>query len=407
MLARSYSLGDELPTDYLHLLEKIPTDGRVKLSLQHHGHLLASNPLDYSKYKALAVIDSSQTIAVGLVGLVQAGLFRKHNDEVQTLNLGILSSVRRSPSQTSGLTLKHGLCLLDEICHECSLDALLALVMEDNSKTLQMLKSHRRKHLVSIDLGRLNTLVLSPQRLAKLHLDNDQIEIDRALPQEAQAIVNLSNQPYANRLICPLLSIHDLSHAFNGLSLSDFFVARSKGKVVAALAIWDQRSFRTWKVSGYHGLPEFARYLVNGCSILTGKIPLPKPGSELPYVYAAFCGFNDGYELTATHLLSHASRSLLKEKPAPAILIGLSQANPLCQLLAKYASCSLSSSALLLIPQLTLPQLPEPLYDYSKSRASLKQEEQFSKQEKLARLQELFSGWDKSQADLRIELGLL
>ena len=69
--------------------------------------------------------------------------------------------------------------------------------------------------------------------------------------------------------------------AHRGVSAGDFSVVRQDGRLVAAAAVWDQRSFRQTIVDGYDGLLRHVRPLVSAATSLRRMPPLPSPGSVL------------------------------------------------------------------------------------------------------------------------------
>jgi hypothetical protein len=66
-----------------------------------------------------------------------------------------------------------------------------------------------------------------------------------------------------------------------GIAARDFSVVRQDGRIVAAAAVWDQRSFRQTIVDGYEGWLRHVRPLLNGALALRRMPPLPVPGSVL------------------------------------------------------------------------------------------------------------------------------
>jgi hypothetical protein len=75
--------------------------------------------------------------------------------------------------------------------------------------------------------------------------------------------------------------------ARHGLESNHFHVVREDGRIVAAAALWDQRTFRQVVVDGYGGMLSTVRPALNLFSRVGLAPPLPAPGSILPQAMIA------------------------------------------------------------------------------------------------------------------------
>jgi hypothetical protein len=77
----------------------------------------------------------------------------------------------------------------------------------------------------------------------------------------------------------------DSAERTRGLAPEDFFVIAERGRVVACLALWNQRGFKQAVVQGYG--PKLARWrpLLNVGLRAAGRPTLPRPGQELSLAY--------------------------------------------------------------------------------------------------------------------------
>lgn len=72
------------------------------------------------------------------------------------------------------------------------------------------------------------------------------------------------------------------SLAGHGITPDDFVVLRRKGRIAAAAAVWDQRTFRQAVIDGVTGPFRVAQPFVNGWHRLRGLPPLPRVGDVVP-----------------------------------------------------------------------------------------------------------------------------
>jgi len=67
--------------------------------------------------------------------------------------------------------------------------------------------------------------------------------------------------------------------AAHGIGPSDFVVVRAHGRMVAAAAVWDQRSFRQTRICGYQGALRWSRPFMNVLARAGLAPSLPAPGT--------------------------------------------------------------------------------------------------------------------------------
>jgi len=69
------------------------------------------------------------------------------------------------------------------------------------------------------------------------------------------------------------------------LSLSDFLVARDRGRIVGCLAPWDTSPFKRTRVLGYHGKMAWMRRAYNLGALVRRYPPLPRPGDPFRFAF--------------------------------------------------------------------------------------------------------------------------
>ena len=122
-----------------------------------------------------------------------------------------------------------------------------------------------------------------------------------------------------------------------GLSFEHFFLARRGGRIVGALAAWDQAAIRQTHVERYSSRLAALRPLYNVASALTPLKPLPAPGARIPYLYLSCIAIENDDPALFAGLLRFAYGALRKGRWHYAI-VGLHERDPLAGVLGDYRS---------------------------------------------------------------------
>ncbi|MEQ1565720.1 MAG: hypothetical protein ABMA64_08795 [Myxococcota bacterium] len=94
-----------------------------------------------------------------------------------------------------------------------------------------------------------------------------------------------------------------------GLSVEDFTLAARGGRLVGAVARWDQQGFKQSVVCGYTGPLRWARRGVNALAPWLGVPRLPEPGAELRHAYLSHLAVADHDPAVARAVLGAAHDS--------------------------------------------------------------------------------------------------
>lgn len=116
------------------------------------------------------------------------------------------------------------------------------------------------------------------------------------------------------------------------LDISDFLVAEADGRIVGAVALWDQRASRRFVVTGYNATLQRLRPLWNLASPVTGQPRLPAVGQALD---AAFLSFLTAPDADVAKNLIRAGLALGAEKGLSIVNLGLAGDDPLRLMVAR------------------------------------------------------------------------
>jgi hypothetical protein len=163
---------------------------------------------------------------------------------------------------------------------------------------------------------------------------------------DIEAFVSFYNKTTEAYQFSPWLTVEWMKslNGEKGLSLSDFYLVRDKGDVVACVAIWDQRAFKQTVVHDYANPLRRWRRLYNLFARVTGRPLLPGCGDHLQQVYLSFVACDPHHLHYFVPMVRHALNKI-KDRGACVGVLGLSTENPLLNLLKQrfhmhsYESC--------------------------------------------------------------------
>jgi hypothetical protein len=190
--------------------------------------------------------------------------------------------------------------------------AYLTAIVEDNHaarRVLCGLRSSAAPHFERI--GTLVTLAI-PRGHRRRRYDRNDIEIRRGSIELVDEIVACLNRNGRRHQFAPVWTVDDLlsTKRTPGLAPGDFFVALSRGRVVACAALWNQRGFKQVVVRGYS--PQLARWrrFINLAGPLVGVSALPPIASPLEFVYLSHVAVDDDRADVIAALIAEARRQL-------------------------------------------------------------------------------------------------
>lgn len=142
------------------------------------------------------------------------------------------------------------------------------------------------------------------------------------------------------------------------LCSDDFYALKVNDELVAACALWDQRSYKQYVVTQYKGAYRVATRLGALLQML-GYFPLPQKGTVAPCIHVSFLLAEEESPHFLACLLAHLGKELLAQ--GSFACIGAAQGSPLDQLLSKLPAISFPSTLL------GTPALLEGVIDPAKS----------------------------------------
>ena len=190
--------------------------------------------------------------------------------------IGVIGNVRIAPEKRSSLLFARGLELLRERCEAHSCRMFLAVVQHDNTTMLDLLRSGRRVLPFFRDRGRLFTLILRGE--------TDRGCVSGSLVTE---VSDFLARPEGRPQYFPELD-NDTFGGSNVISVQGPNGPRAVARVV------DTSVERRWVVAGYSAPLRHFRGLYNWVALRRSRLPLPPPGSAVPYRAVSMIRAEDG-----------------------------------------------------------------------------------------------------------------
>lgn len=119
-----------------------------------------------------------------------------------------------------------------------------------------------------------------------------------------------------------------------GLEATDFIVAREHGRIVACLALWDQRTFKQTVVQSYAGWLRLARPLLNLGRACLGKPRYPRAPHVLPMAFVSHFAMPDPDRDRLIAMIGAAKR-LARSRDIRYLAIGFCQRHACHELLRR------------------------------------------------------------------------
>jgi hypothetical protein len=195
------------------------------------------------------------------------------------------------------------------------------LVLEGNSRVLELLTSRRAGLPEYRSAGRYATWLMPPQRIDAV----PGIRVRRALPADLEAMQILLDAASRRRCFGGLMDLADLGKpAWRDLGVDDFLVAERRDGICGVMGLWDQSGFQRLRIHGYsRGVATMRPFL----NLLAGRrgVRLPKTGQVVPLRKACATACLDDDPQVLRALLATA----LAENDPRVLLFGCSVQDPL------------------------------------------------------------------------------
>ena len=305
------------------ILRNNPMQGWIQLALERSPSYFAGEDL-FGRSRAVIGQDTAKGGAV--IGMYH-NRFMPVFVNGTVVQAGYLGELRINPTYRNRIRIfKHGFAAMRPLNRPESdtTQIWFTSIASDNHRARRLLESQHRDLPRYTPVGELQTLAISTRKGRRPEL------LRQATPGDISMICNFYNAQAARYQFAPHLTPDWLSgpSAAKGLGIEDFWLYEVQHRLLACVAIWDQRSFKQAVVKGYRFPLNRLRPLYNLTARLLGKPLLPMVNTRLESVYLALFTYAPQAETAVQRILQEALH-LAARKNADTGLLGLSSAHPL------------------------------------------------------------------------------
>lgn len=138
------------------------------------------------------------------------------------------------------------------------------------------------------------------------------------------SLVEFLNNEGKKHQFFPVMSEDDLRQGFHGLTLNDFYIVLQGQHILAAGAVWDQRSYKQYVVYEYKKSMKVLQRISEALPVL--KLPfLPKEGEMLNFFTLSFWAVKDNQRDVFNYFIENLSKTFT---PYSFFLVGLCEDHP-------------------------------------------------------------------------------
>lgn len=169
-------------------------------------------------------------------------------------------------------------------------------------------------------------ILLRPQRAAR----TPGVDIQPGRAEFLEEIISFLQMHGPRRQFFPAYRLEDFREGstLRGLQPQDILVARSAGRIIGLLAVWDQSGYKQDIVDSYSPGLRRLRPLYDLAARLIRAKPLTAPGQAIPLAFAACICLKDDNPVAMRALLSAAMREAYTRGKA-FLMIGMADDDPL------------------------------------------------------------------------------
>ncbi|MBN2359817.1 MAG: hypothetical protein JXR83_10215 [Deltaproteobacteria bacterium] len=307
------------------ILRDNPMRGEIALAMEREPDFFAGTAIEGDRHDVIVAREPAGTLAGFCCRSVRTVYVNG-----QPRRLGYLGQLRLDrPYRGRVRIVADGFARVRALPRAGELPYDLTSIVSDNAAAWRLLTSglpgiptyHRLENLTTL------ALVTQPKRRGRRR---ERFSIDRLGADEVPELSDWLDRQQRRFQFAVQWDLRQLGQApwSRGLSSDDFLVAHERGAIIGCIALWDQRSFRQNRITGYGRLLARARPLVNLTAALGGWPRLPEPGQLLAQCHLSHLAVDDdrfdvAYALVDAALVEAFRRDL------KLVTLGVSSRRPL------------------------------------------------------------------------------
>ena len=310
-----------------HLLQENPMPSWVTIATEREPSYFDGASLMGESY-ALIVYDSAKE--ENLIGMYSCSYLPVHY-EGKPQRIGYFGGLRVTASfRHKHHYIKYGFEAIKQIIpRRATVPFYFTSIASENTIARRLLEANTKGMPHYTPVGEMVTLIFSVNQGKNLG------QLIQATIHDCADIVAYYNQKASLYDLSPYLSVEWLRALSDqiGLRMSDFWLLKNEHqKIVACLALWDQRAFKQSVIKGYKAPLNHLRSIYNGYAKMTKRVALPPVGKPLDHLYIAFFAYDD--PTLALKVLQEAAYKA-RAKGVTCCVLGLSSSHELLPMLTR------------------------------------------------------------------------
>ncbi len=304
------------------LLRDNPMQGEVSVSLEREPSFFAG-ALDGERHRTIVGRWQGLPELAGMGSLASRRCY-VNGEAVWQPYLGCLRVDRRY--RRALRLLRDGFEMCRGLLEDDELPFCLTSIISDNREANKLLAGGRAGLPSYRPIEEMETIVLPAGRTAP----HDSQGVDRGSMDALPEIIELIDSRAMEHQFAEQWAVQDIlsDSRTPGLEAGDFFVRSARGRIVAALALWDQRAVKQAVVRGYGPTVGRLRHLINLLAPVFGIPRLPRVGETIAMAYLSHIAAEDDRPEHVLPLV-RAARREARSRGLTSLAVGLSVRSPL------------------------------------------------------------------------------
>jgi N-acetylglutamate synthase-like GNAT family acetyltransferase len=316
------------------LLAATSQQGSIQLTFERNPNYFYAAQVS-TEHPEIWVMDKKDRGVIATFSIGQRRAFI--NGKTQSIRYG--SDLRVHPDFQGGRTLFR---LFGQYKKCMKNDWMQTVILDENKASLTTVGSGRSILPNYIPAGKFTTYLISMSRAKKTSPDP---QVTRATEEDIEEMQSFFEREASQKQFFPYYNFSQLAEQNNyyrDMKLSDFFLLKENGQITGITALWDQKSFKQTRITGYSRILSILRPVYNTYARLNGALPLPAV-SQLCQYQALHCIVVKDNQAKRFERILKTIRYTLKDADTTALACGFDDRDPLLKVVYKYPGHPLKS----------------------------------------------------------------
>lgn len=286
------------------LLRDNPMRGEISLSFEREPNYFLGASVAGSEDQTMLAFEGERLLCMG-----RCSIRRRYINGV-IRRVGYLAELRLDASAQGRFDiLRDGYQFLRELHRDSSPDAYFASIAADNHRAIRLFERGLRGLPAYRFLTEFVTLLIPVPRKSSTRIQQKMhssgLSVEKGAEGNLLELADFLNiQARQHHLAAHWTPENLRSLATHGLPLDKFLLLRESGKIVACVALWDQRGFRQTVIREYGRMTRIVRPAVNLTAKFLNTPHLPKLGAVLAQAFLSPLAIDPGSEALLPDLIT-------------------------------------------------------------------------------------------------------